>query len=117
MKDEPPPAKIAAPSLRRWGEVVVFACSGLKDHWSSYSFRIIALQSGLYQCALQAIPFFAMWLQYSGLSDVQAGTVVACFRCGSMFGQLLGGFVGDALYAMYPLHGRQIFGQCSVAFA
>mmetsp|Transcript_81418 Transcript_81418/g.226774 ORF Transcript_81418/g.226774 Transcript_81418/m.226774 type:complete len:491 (-) Transcript_81418:98-1570(-) len=87
------------------------ALVNFRDCWASYSFWVIALQCGFYQLCLQVLPYLAMWLQYNDFTGAQAGIVLMFWRVGDMVGQLIGGFVGDALYSRNALHGRQLFGQ------
>lgn len=78
------------------------------------SFVVIVAQGMFGTIPRAAMSFMTMYLQYSGLSDVNAALVYACLVLGSAIGAPIGGAVGDSLARWSPNHGRPLAAQISV---
>merc|ERR1719506_2756969 len=78
------------------------------------TFRVIALQGMFKEIRMNALYFMAMYFQYLGLPDAQAGFLVSLFTLFTGFGYMLGGVVADELVQWSPFHGRALTAQFSV---
>lgn len=78
------------------------------------TFMVVVLQ-GMFGCIPWfALSFLTMFLQYSGLSDTQAGLVSSALILGCGLGALIGGQLGDRLTQWSRWHGRAMTAQISV---
>lgn len=62
-----------------------------------------------------ALSFLMMYLQNLGFSATSAASLLAVMSVGRICGSLLGGILGDWFASRWPLHGRALVGQMSIA--
>lgn len=103
------------PFVRHFSPLTAF--ENLKSHWKVTSFRVLCLQGCCGSFAFQVMTFSTMWFQYCGVSNAQAGFIVAMQYSGGLLGAILGGVLSDFLYRTNPLHGRQYMAQVSIGCA
>lgn len=112
MKEHISPRRQASPT-----PTTVNVVSGVKNifaYWKISSFRLLVAQ-GMFGCIpWAALSFSTLYFQSSGISDVGSATLSTAFMVAAACGHLLGGFVGDALSRVSPLHGRPLTAQLSV---
>jgi len=90
------------PELRR---LYSFLCIG--------SYRIVILQGMFQEMSFGAMQFLAMYFQYLGLPDAQAGFAAAMYQFSRGLGYFGGGTIGDVLAKWSPHHGRTFAAQLS----
>lgn len=67
---------------------------------------LVCLQGIFGSIPYSALAFITMWLQYLGLSDVVAASIVSLQIVGHILGAFIAGFVGDWAAMQSPDHGR-----------
>jgi len=93
------------------GGVLKVAVKNLRNITNIPTFWGIALYNCFYRLCDDAMIYCAMWLQYSGVPDSEVGSLLAMGSTGSMLGNMIFGFVGDAAHKAWALHGRLYVGQ------
>jgi len=83
-------------------------------YWMIPTFRVIALQGMFKEIRMNALHFMAMYFQYLGLGDSQAGLLVSLYTFFTGIGYVVGGMVADELVQWSPFHGRALTAQFSV---
>lgn len=93
-----------------YGEI---ACN-LREHWRSFTFRMIVYQGVTGGIPWSALAFKIMFLQYVGFSSGQINIFTAAVVVPKVLGGMVGGFLGDYAAQASPRHGRALVGQFAV---
>jgi len=86
----------------------------LREHWRSFTFRIIVFQGVTGGIPWSALAFKIMFLRYVGMSSQQINLLVGATVIPRILGGMVGGFVGDYAARASPRHGRAWVGQFAV---
>mmetsp|Transcript_28762 Transcript_28762/g.52412 ORF Transcript_28762/g.52412 Transcript_28762/m.52412 type:complete len:449 (+) Transcript_28762:59-1405(+) len=78
------------------------------------SFIIMVTQGVTGGIPWNAFSFLTYYFQLSGYSDLEAASITSYGGAGSIFGTLLGGWLGDRLGRLWPDGGRIVIAQLSV---
>jgi MFS family permease len=95
----------------------LLALRNLRDHWHSYSFRLLCILGSCSTFSWQVMVFATLYFQYSGFSDWQAGLATASWHFGDLCANLCGGIVSDQLHRHYGIRGRLYLAQVNVGCA
>lgn len=94
---------------------VRFEASRLIRYFRLPTFAVIVVQGLVGSVPWNALTFQTMYFQMAGLSDAAAGAVATAGLVALCVGTLAGGFIGDFLERAWPVHGRPLTAQLTVA--
>lgn len=96
-------------------DAVRFEAGRLAKYFRLPTFAVIVVQGLLGSVPWNALTFQTMYFQQAGLSDASAGAIVTAGLVALSAGNLLGGYIGDYLEGVWPVHGRPLTAQLTVA--
>lgn len=88
---------------------------GFWSYASIRSFWVLILQCCVAQTCIAAMTYSTMFFQYSGLTNSEAGTLLAMDSVCRMVGTVFLGYSADVLQRQSPHHGRLALGQVTFA--
>lgn len=89
-------------------------CANISRIASMRTFQWLLLQGIFGMMGWYALHFLNLWFRYVGMSAFETSLLLSVFSVVGAFGNIVGGWVGDALAAKWPIHGRTIAAEITI---